>query len=225
LQPIVDYPLTNLEELRLDWAKANGRLVFSPRRKLTPRLRRLDVSGVILEKADLPPSLEYLRIHESSFVEGPFLDEDAVYLPRLASLVLSDTRFITFEMLELLLGTIKVPLRVLHVDCCLDLNGPALVRFNASTSKLDSLQDFNVSNVLQINDMVVGQLTSRMSELKILNVSYTMVTGCTIKNLADCRLSPDPNVIKIARICARGCEELSSDAVAYGRARGVEIFT
>ncbi|RMJ27336.1 hypothetical protein PHISP_01783 [Aspergillus sp. HF37] len=223
--PISDYSLSNLGELRLYWAKANGRLLFSPRRKVIPRLRRLDISGVVLKDADLPPSLEYLRIHESSFVGGPFLDEDAIYLPRLASLVLSDARFITFETLELLLGTNEVPLRVLHVDCCFGLNGPALVRFNARTSKLDSLEEFNVSNVLQINDRVVGAFTSRMTELKTLNVSYTMVTGCTIKNLADSRSSPDPNVIKVARIYAKGCEELSSDAVAYGRARGIEILT
>ena len=65
---------------------------------------------------------------------------------------------------------------------------------------------------------------ANLSNLKVIHLSYTAVTGRAIKMLADARFSGDKTT-HIDRIYVRGCESVSSDAVAYGRNRGVEIFT
>ena len=63
-----------------------------------------------------------------------------------------------------------------------------------------------------------------MSDLKVVHLSYSAVTGRAIKMLADARFSGD-KMAHIDRIYVKGCENVSSDAIVYGRASGVEIFT
>lgn len=217
----------NLEELQLHW-NAAGRVnsFISLSRDGIPRLRRLDLSFLSLNRLDsLPPSIEYLRIRAANPFRMPSADSGHVQLPRLATLILSDLPWASLSTLEVLLESSKVPLRVLHVDCCFRLTGSVLAGFVANSNKLDSLEEFNVSNCPEIDDKTVNVFITRMTKLKVLNISCTKITGCTVKDLADFRSSADSNTIKISRVYAKDCEELSSDAVAYGRARGIEIFT
>lgn len=175
----------------------------------------------------IPKTLEYLRIHggkDNIHTALPVLPEVDAYLPRLTSLILSDVPWATLTALDQLLGRPEAPLRVLHVDLCVKLSGPVLVDY-AKTTKLDSLVEFNVSHLREINDNVISEFMDRMTELKVLHMSHTRITGITIKRLADARASEDSEIIQIDRVYVRGCEEVSSDAIAYGRARGIEIFT
>lgn len=170
---------------------------------------------------ELPPSLEYLRICGVTSDQAPAFSLTNTRLPQLTTLVINDVRWVTLETLRLLLGTGAVPLRVLHLDSCFGVTGPELVEFSKS-SLLDSLTELNVELQSNVNDRIMDALTSRMSDLKNLNVSATDVTGITIKKLADARAS---NSIKVSRIYVRNCAEVSSDAVAYGRTRGIEVIT
>lgn len=186
-----------------------------------PRLRRLEISGMHFGHVELPPSLEYLRICGVTSDQAPAFSLTNTRLPQLTTLVINDVRWVTLETLRLLLGTGAVPLRVLHLDSCFGVTGPELVEFSKS-SLLDSLTELNVELQSNVNDRIMDALTSRMSDLKNLNVSATDVTGITIKKLADARAS---NSIKVSRIYVRNCAEVSSDAVAYGRTRGIEVIT
>lgn len=186
-----------------------------------PRLRRLYISGMHFNHIELPPSLEYLQICGATSNNSHAFSPTNTHLPRLSTLIFSDVHWLMLEALQLLLGSGEVPLRVLHLGGCFGITGPKLVEFTKN-SKLDSLTELNIELQYFVDDKIVDELTSRMSDLEVLNLSSTNVTGVTIKKLADARES---NAMKISRVNVRHCEGVSSDAVAYGRARELEVIT
>lgn len=213
----------NLEELKLDWGPFDGRPhLFTFNRDKYPRLRRLDLSDIMVIGLELPPSIEFLRICGGR--SDNWAPVEGARLPNLHTLILSHLSRMLIDYLLSFLEASQSPLRVLHFDHCQLITGQALKQLTR-VIKVHELTELSVANVLRIDDVAMDALITEMREMKILDLSYTNITGCTIKTLADARASDEPNTLKISRIYARGCEELSSDAVAYGRARGIEVFT
>lgn len=216
--------MCNLEELRLVWdpvSRQHYPVELNP--KGLPRLRRLEISGMDFHRLEIPPSVQYFQVHGGTSRSSTPFSAPTTHLQRLSTLILIDVAWVKLETLQLLLRDGEVPLRVLHLDGCFGLSGPKLVEF-AQTEKLDSLTELNVRSMPGIDDGIVEALTSRMPDLKVLNLSATLVTGVTIKKLANARTSPGPDTIKISRVYVKNCEGVSWDAITYGRTRGIEIF-
>lgn len=230
--PVLQEPaisILNLEELKLDWSSSPSPLhPVTIRSDLLPRLRRLDLSDCRLGIRQFPPSLEYLRI--SGGGKASFIPNEDKQLPHLTTLILSNAPGVADDIVLDFLDTFNSPLRVLHVDRCPGVTGGGIIDMSRR-DVAKGLVEFNISYAAGVNDRVTENILFNLPNLKVLDVSYTEITGCTIKNLAEGREPPRDSgdsdrsdLVKIERIYARGCEELSSDAVAYGRARGIEIF-
>lgn len=216
--------MCNLEGLRLIWSPDTYQTYPVDLNPMgLPRLRRLEISGMDFHHLELPSSVEYFRVHGGTSQSSRPFGASSTSLQRLSTLILIDVAWAKLSTLQVLLRDGEVPLQVLHLDCCFGLTGPELVEFS-QTGKLDSLTELNVQNMAGVDDRIVETLTSRMPDLKVLNLSATGVTGVTIKKLVEARASPGPNTIKISRVYVKNCEEVSWDAITYGRARGIEIF-
>lgn len=189
------------------------------------RLRRLNLSGVRFDgNFGLPSSIESILIRRGTGVgEFPFSIDRPIELPNLKTLVLSDIPWVTIGTLQVFFVELEAPIRILHIDSCFNIRGTQLEMLTGS-SNFNALVELNVSHISALDDRLIARLTSKMSGLKVLNLSYTAITGCTVKMLADAR-SSEENIAKVDRIFAKGCEELSSDAVSYARAKGIDIFT
>ena len=136
--------------------------------------------------------------------------------------MLSETRWLTIDTLRSLVGEMGAPLQVLNLDSCFMVPGRSLLQLRG-VGNFDALTDLNIASLTGVDDSFVAALTDGMTELKTLNLSCTRVTGCTIKLFADHRERGEKPSIE--RLYAKYCEDVSSDAVAYGRARGIEVFT
>ena len=222
---VISSPVSNLEEVRLDWHPAsNQRLDFVLRASMFPRLRLLDISGLtICTDQYWPASLEHIRVHACAHqTQFPLLwHAPDVRLPRLHTLILSESRSITTNTVRHFLGGTEAPLQVLHIDGCEKISGKT-IRQLKGVGNFDALTELNVSSLPGIDDSVVALLVDGMTELKTLNLSCTRVTGCSIKLLADLRERGEKPSIE--RLYVRHCEDVSWDAVTYGRAKGVEVF-
>lgn len=188
-----------------------------------PRLRRLDVSGHSFSNADgyFPPDLEYLRIHacvadiDVESFPGP-------HLANLKTLVLSDVNWLHARNLKQLVSNTDGSLRVLWLDSCMWV---ANELSEVMQGYFGDITELSLSRVPKVGDALVGCIVTFMPDLKILHLSYTDVSGRAIKMLADARMTGDEKKTRIDRLYVKGCEGVSSDAVAYGRTRGIEIFT
>ncbi|BCR91843.1 Leucine Rich Repeat domain protein [Aspergillus chevalieri] len=220
----LSHAIPNLEELRLDWyGHALQRPHVNLMSKDFPRLRRLDVSGHSFSNADgyFPPDLEYLRIHacvadiDVESFPGP-------HLANLKTLVLSDVNWLRARNLKQLISNTDGSLRALWLDSCMwvgnELNEVIQGYFG-------NITELSLSRVPKVEDALVGYIVAFMPDLKVLHLSYTDISGRAIKMLADARVTGDEKRTRVDRLYVKGCEGVSSDAVAYGRARGIEVFT
>ncbi|KAH8431145.1 Leucine Rich Repeat domain protein [Aspergillus melleus] len=219
----IPYPIANLEELRLD---SNPEVFVPYPPTFNPldlqRLKKLDLSGIYIgDEFALPSSLEYLRIRGGAGAEEfPFSNEPPLNFPKLHTLILSDVPWVTNRTFLYFLLEAKAPLKVLHVDKCFRLHGSGLAQLLCEHS--EGLEELNVSHISAIDDKVVEMLAAKLLNLKVLNMTCTEITGISIKRLADVRSSEANS--QLERIFARGCEQVSTDAVAYGWASGLEII-
>ncbi|KAJ5698180.1 hypothetical protein N7462_000185 [Penicillium macrosclerotiorum] len=227
------YP--NLEELRLDWDppvyKAYTFLADGEDRNLPP-LRRLELRGKTIESdfcTVLPRTIEYLHLQGGTARRPLYLDPPDGAFSKLHTLIFRDTGFITGATLSAFLIDAQPPLRTLHLDECFSLNIHDLLGLVLSqdtpNSELEKIQDLSLSHAGGVDDTVVRRIYETFRELKVLNLSYTRISGVTIRLLADARASDSPERAQLDRLIVRGCEGLSSDAVAYGRERGLEVIT
>lgn len=224
-QPLDRDSVPNLEELRLSW---NPTVYQTNPFRLYPmgfsRLRRFDISGLFAGFTfDLPPTIEHVRVHGGAGLgQPPFAFNRP--LPNLQTLILEDTPWVTLGKIGLFLEQAKAPLRVLHLDSCVNIWGSDLTSLRMYDN-FNALTELSIYGMRSVNDEVTVTLTSKMSDLKVLNLSCTHITGCTIKMFADLRASNEDGKPRIDRLYVKGCDEVSSDAVVYGRAKGIEIFT
>ncbi|KAE8351867.1 hypothetical protein BDV28DRAFT_10935 [Aspergillus coremiiformis] len=223
-QPLIPYSITNLEELRLD----SDPDVFFPYPPSfnpldLPRLRRLDLSGIyISDDFSLPPSLEFLRICGGAATnEFPFSNRRPIEFHKLKTLMFNDVPWVSNDTMLIFFVEAKAPLEVLYVESCFRLHGTAF--WDSLCQYASGLKELNMSHVLGVNDAFTSLIIQKMPALKTIHLSFTDISGVSIKTLANARTSGD-NVLKVDRIYAKGCQKLSSDAIAYGRACGIEII-
>ncbi|KKK26834.1 hypothetical protein ARAM_003398 [Aspergillus rambellii] len=222
--PSTPLPISNLTELRLH---SNPQIFvpyppsFNPMD--LPRLQKLDMSGLYIGgDFGLPASLQFLRIRGGAAIETlPFATEEPFHLPNLQTLILSDAPWVTTETLYAFLVAAQSPLEVLHVDSCFRVSGSHLVDvFRGHATRLTTL---NVAHILGIGDSTLDVLVQHIPTLKVINMSFTEITGCAIKSVVDARGAE--NKASVDHLYIKGCEGVSSDAIEYGRSKGIYICT
>ncbi|KAI9368288.1 hypothetical protein BJX61DRAFT_231355 [Aspergillus egyptiacus] len=223
---ITPFPLSNLTELRLH---SNPRLFVPYPPSFNPtdfsRLQKLDLSGLFIGgDFGLPPTLNFLRIRGGAALEAiPFTstEDQPLYLPNLNTLILSDVPWATLLTLDAFLVKARSPLSILHVDSCFRLASTALVHYISCHAT--GLHTLNIAHILGVNDSVISTLIGKLRSLKVLNLSYTDITGITIKRLVDPATADERASVECVYI--KGCEGISSDAIEYGRSKGLVIVT
>ncbi|KAJ5734112.1 hypothetical protein N7493_002898 [Penicillium malachiteum] len=234
------HPYQNLEELRLDWDPPVYSAIsfpFSfvddlesqePDLELPPKLRRLDLRGIIpspLLFSSLPENLEYLRFSGGNSRPIPIEDTEKKF-PRLHTIILSDTSWVTQPALEVFLFDLQPPIRTLYLDKCFNLTWHgfiSIIEQQGRNPELAKLEELGITHWRDLDDTYASALRQSFTRLKILDLSSTGITGCTIREFADSRASGSDKGAKIDRLVVRGCEGVSSDAVAYGRANGLDV--
>lgn len=148
---------------------------------------------------------------------------------RLHTLILKDAGWVNVSTATFIICDTQAPLRVLHIDECFNLtDNSLLVLLRYATEQnpeIFNLTDLSLVQMPGLNDTLMKQVCVQFPNLKVLNLSKTEITGCTIRDLADARISDSSDLPSLDRLFVRGCERLSSDAVTYGRERGLEVIT
>ncbi|KAJ5175624.1 uncharacterized protein N7482_001501 [Penicillium canariense] len=226
------YP--NLEELRLDFDPAVHSIYTfpdGPDRHIPP-LRRLELRGKTIEQdfcAILPSSIEHIHVQGGSARRPTYLELREGTLPNLHTLIFIDTGFITNQTLPVFLNDAQAPIRTLFLNECFNLTIYDLVAMVESQEvpnpELEKMAELSLTHMRGVDDAGARRLYTLFLDLKVLNLSYTQITGVTIRLFADARASDSRDGAKLDRLFVRGCESVSSDAVAYGRERGLEVIT
>lgn len=230
------YP--NLEELGLVWNPARAHSYrFDPvqEEEHLPPLRKLDLRGAAVQHdfySILPASLESLRLFSGS-VEAPHLGGNMLTpgeneLPNLKTLIFNDTPWVNHSTLSLFLLHSKAPLRTLHVNFCHNINSEDFINIvndsDGANPELKELTDVGVACMAGMDDWGVGNLSAVLPNLKILDLSQTRITGCTIRMFADAR-TEESVIEKLDGLIIKGCDGVSRDAIDYGRQMGLKIVT
>lgn len=236
------HPYPNLEELRLDWNPPVHRPVLFPSlanlgaqvpqgsQLLLPPLRRLELRGASVGEdflEVLPRSIEHLHIRESlSFFNRAAFPE--VEFPNLHTLILDDCRWSSEARLSGLLVTAKAPIKTLCLSRCPQTLSVNLASVLADAREgqspiIESLSELALTHWRGIDDEVICGIVAVLPALKALNVSQTSITGVTIRVLADQREEEGSGRAKLDSLVVQGCEGISSDAIEYGRRKGLKV--
>lgn len=244
LSNIPNYP--NLQELRLDWDPPIYRkwLFFPPpppdfeaeegeqeETVQLPPLRRLELNGLTISSnfcSILPDTLTYLSLRGGSVFEAPYFDR-AQKLEKLTTLIMEDAPWVKTATVNALVCDTQAPLRVLHIDECFNFTTDDFkLLFQYMKVRNPDAFEMTELSIVQLqgsDDEFIKVICAQLKKLKILNLSKTSITGCTIRDLADSKLSGSSDIANLDRLYVRGCERVSSDAITYGRERGLEIIT
>ncbi|KAJ5109727.1 hypothetical protein N7532_002372 [Penicillium argentinense] len=233
------YP--NLQELRLDWEPPiYHRWFFFPQTDpfdgpttgaLWP-LRRLELNGLTISQnfaRILPTTLEYLSLSGGSAMTHHF-DEPIPKLTKLHTLKLKDTRWMGPGTLPYLLAYTEAPLRVLHIEeaprSATDALRIALSDASACNPELFKLAELSLASTQGVNYDFVKWISSHFMDLRVLDVSRTPITGLTIRDFAVAKVTTGQLALpNLDCLIVRGCEFVSSDAVEFGRQRGLQVIT
>ncbi|KAL5045088.1 hypothetical protein BDW71DRAFT_184799 [Aspergillus fruticulosus] len=223
VDPSMPLPISNLTELRLH----SNPQVFVPYPPSFnpadfPHLKRLDISGLYIGgDFGLPSTIEALPfVTANKSEETGQLHPQPLDLPNLTTLIFSDVPWVTHLTLHAFVTEAKVPLDILHVDSCFRITAASLFPILRAGSQLHTL---NVAHIMGIEDSTVAVLVDGLRTLKVLNLSYTEVTGVTIKALVDTQTAEDKASVECVYV--KGCERISSDAIEYGRSKGLVVVT
>lgn len=173
----------------------------------------------------LPNSLESLRL-SGGWSRAFRLDRPSGPFPRLHTLAFRDVGWVTIENLQLFLFDTQSPIRKLYLDQCFNLSWHeflSIIEQKGRNPELEKLEELGVAHWRDVDDMYASVLRKSFPSLRILDLSYTGVTGCTIREFTDVRTSESDKGAKLDRLIVRGCEGISSDAVAYGRENGLDV--
>lgn len=221
--------LPNLEELRLDWDPPRYQYCLwqTPIKGPLPPLRRLDLRGLAVERdffSLLPDSLEYLCVQGGSSAMVT-MDPLVHQLPRLHTVIFKDVGWVTGTILRMIIAA-QPPIRALHLDYCFNIDALDLlveVFHDSSDSCIGKLTELSISNFRESSDSEIQAIAKQLLDLEVLNLSFTNITGCTVRMLADARNLDSGECARLDRLIARGCGGVSSDAVSYGREKGLEV--
>ncbi|KXG51865.1 Tetratricopeptide-like helical [Penicillium griseofulvum] len=229
------YP--NLEEFRLLWDPAQPRSYrFDPVQEgqHLPPLRTLELCGAAIVHtfySILPTSLETLRLFSGSMDPprlGIFLTPGQNQLPNLKTLVFNDTPWINPSTLSLFLLHSKAPLRTLHVNLCHNIDAHTFINILLDVKRenpaLQQITEVGVVCMPGMDDGSIGYLWAALPNLKILDLSQTRITGCAIRMIADVR-NNETDSPKVEGLIIKGCDDVSRDAIEYGRQMGLKIVT
>lgn len=86
-----------------------------------------------------------------------------------------------------------------------------------------SMSELALTQCRDMDDEVTPSIVTMLPALKVLDLSATSITGVTIRLLADQRKSESTEMAKLDCLVVRGCGEVSRDAVAYGREKGLRV--
>ncbi|KAL4954897.1 hypothetical protein BDW69DRAFT_131469 [Aspergillus filifer] len=229
-QPSTATPTANLTELRLH---SNPEVFFpyppSFNPSEFPKLRKLDMTGLYIgDSFALPPSLQFLRIRGGAATEPvPFSKEEDAYgntlppLPNLSTLILSDVPWATSVTLHAFIEQAKAPLEVVHVDSCFRVT-PFIVVSELCKNNCQ-VATLNIAQSSEVDDQLVDRILEMLPTLKVLNLSSTRISGMAVKNIADAREDDDKATVDCVYV--NRCEEVSADAVEYGRSNGVSVVS
>ncbi|KAJ5338993.1 Tetratricopeptide-like helical [Penicillium brevicompactum] len=230
-----------LEELRLIWEPARScSYRFDPVQEgeHLPPLRVLDLRGAAIQPnlySILPDTLHTLRFYSGSIEDnvvggfgGNFLIPGANRLPKLNTVVFNDTPWVNQETLSLFLMDSKAPIRNLQVSFCHNIKSKDFLELlgdtNGENPELANITELGVACMADMDDINVGHLWTILRKLKALDLSQTKITGCTIRMFADTR-KEDPTEAKMETLIIKGCDDVSRDAIDYGRSVGLKIIT
>lgn len=194
-----------------------------------PPLRHLELRGISPDTfllAYLPTSLETLILSGGPSRPSPITRVPKTF-PNLHTLIFSDTGWLSALSLWTLIIELQPPVRKLCLDQCFNLPWHALINIideRARNPNLARLEELTITHVRTIDDVYTNVLLDAFPNLTFLDLSYTGITGCTIRTIADLRKSDSAKGPKIDRLIVRGCEGISSDAVAYGREKGLDVL-
>ncbi|KAF3384592.1 F-box/TPR repeat protein pof3 [Penicillium rolfsii] len=224
----------NLEELRLDYDPDVHQIYnfpFGLDRHLPP-LRRLEIRGKTIQEdfcAILPNTIEHLHVQGGSSRGPAYLHVREETLPNLHTLIFIDTGFVTPRTLPVFLNNAQAPLRTLYLNECFHIKVYELIDIIQSAEvpnpALEKMTELSVTHMRGVDDAGARRIFTALLELKVLNLSYTLITGVTVRLFADALASDSHNGAKLDRLVIRGCEGVSSDAIAYGREKGLEVIT
>lgn len=230
------YP--SLEELRLIWYPAlSESFRFDPilEGKSLPPLRELDLRGAVLQPSfflTLPPSLETLRLDSGSIERVHYGSPQSFAmgeneLPNLKTLIINDAPWATPENLSLFLFHSKAPIRALSVNACLGILSEDIIYLlsdpEGANPELHNITEIGAAGMMGMNDKTAERLWAKLPNLKILDLSQTIITGCTIRMLAHSR-DEETGRPKLEKLIISRCENVSRDAIDYGRERGLKII-
>ncbi|KAK2756097.1 hypothetical protein FQN54_005504 [Arachnomyces sp. PD_36] len=216
--------LPELEELCLIDILPQG--MSSPRFSLSSlsSFRSLHLGGIdTLAFPILPSSLEQLYISGSTKAITqyfPYVETSSGFtkLPNLKSLTLTKTKFVDLEFLESMFEETEMELTFLDLSGSLKIDGRDVGKLML-TKHLESVEELNISYVANVTDVLSSMIIEHMPNLKVLNVNQTQITGLFVKDLVD---SED---VPLERLFTEKCGNLGADAIAYARARGVDVVS
>jgi F-box/TPR repeat protein Pof3 len=196
----------------------------------------------------LPPTLEFLRICGGAAAEAlPFAfslegaEEEGQQqqqqrqppfrFPALETLIFSDVPWVTNLTLGSFLLSAKASLRVLHINSCFRVISSMLTNFlrepefrhGPGREQYLQLMTVNVAHIIGVDDASVWMLVDLLPTLKIINLSFTDITGVAIRAIVNAR--EEEGRADVECVYVKGCERLSSDAIEYGRSKGLVIVT
>lgn len=90
--------------------------------------------------------------------------------------------------------------------------------------ELKELTELGVACMAGMDDLFAKRLSEMLPNLRILDLSQTRITGCTIRMFADAR-NDELAVEKLDALIIKGCDDVSRDAIDYGRQMGLKIVT
>jgi F-box/TPR repeat protein Pof3 len=228
------YP--NLEELRLLWDPARSRsYTFDPVREegeKLPALRTLDLRGALIQPdfySILPATLEILRLDSGSIDtinNMNFLELGENSLPNLKTLIFNDCPWVNSNILFLFLLHSKAPLETLHINFCHKVSGNDFLNMlsDPGAVSLKGLTELGVACMADMDDINVPQLWATLPNVSVLDLSQTKITGCTIRMFADAR-NEGAGGVEFDALIIKGCDDVSRDAIDYGRQMGLKIVT
>lgn len=154
---------------------------------------------------------------------------DDLTLPSLHTLIFIDTAWMNIRNLEIFLLGLQPPIRKLYLNQCFNLTShefaQILMASRERNPELNQLEEFGFSQSREVDDSFASMFRVVFPRLKVLDLSFTNITGCTIRRLAEHRCSQRNTGAKLDRLIVRGCERVSSDAIQWGRGTGLEIVT
>lgn len=238
----------NLEELRLECPKVGPSTAFNlsmERLRYGTNLRILVLWRVaFIGPIVFPPNLEHLSLVYCKR-SPPIPDNEAnlqgVRLPpKLKSLVLANVSFIKDQGFHNLLTSLPEPtLESLRLEQYFDVQPYHLINLVQNSRVLRNLRVLWVEGMYTLCDRDLRNLLPELPNLCELHIPHTSITGVSIRYIVDLRTIEGTRREKveseeidddererrpfIETLTIPGCENLSEDAVQFGRSMGLKI--